>query len=301
MPNLLDDAKDTFTHLEELGFIVPSGSRYDVHKNRIKAAAAKINRNAKFQKEEYLQTCISVSETRELSSIIRHLHRLPEWKEGFHKLLSGNPSPINETNPTARSFQFELYIASRAEAAGLNPVSQEPDLKFSYDGHDYSIAAKRINSHKKISARVSEAAKQIDRHGLPGFIFVEVSKLFAHQSKFVLGSNREAMEANLANNLRDVAYLPILKAANRLRSQNILGILIFCNFVAFDDEDCVPIDMPTRLSIISPNTHAIAPERAGAIMRSFFREDGSMSSHVSRPDLATDSMRIFRSQKWSGH
>ncbi len=85
----------------------------------------------------------------------------------------------NRGNSRGRDFQFELFIAAICQNAGLTPIErEEPDVTCVVEGVNYGIAAKRIKGVGNLHKRISKAANQIEKAGLPGIIVLETTLLF---------------------------------------------------------------------------------------------------------------------------
>jgi len=73
-----------------------------------------------------------------------------------------------------RNSQFELYIHALCRNAQMLPVTlDEPDVRCSVQGITFGVAAKRLKSIGKFKDRVAEAADQILKSKLPGFIALD--------------------------------------------------------------------------------------------------------------------------------
>lgn len=71
------------------------------------------------------------------------------------------------TSNAARNCVFELVMAAKLAAAGLNPtVGENPDLAFGLDGQRVLVECKRVLTEKKIRIRVFEAIDQIRNRAL---------------------------------------------------------------------------------------------------------------------------------------
>jgi hypothetical protein len=85
----------------------------------------------------------------------------------------------NRSQSKGRDFQFELFVAAICQNAGLLPVErEEPDVTCVVRGVKYGLAAKRVKRPGSLHKRISKAASQIERSGLPGIIVLETSLLF---------------------------------------------------------------------------------------------------------------------------
>lgn len=84
------------------------------------------------------------------------------------------PQADTERSP-GRDTQFELFVGAVANAAGLHPRFEEPDVVGTVGTLEFGIAAKRVKSIARVDDRVSEGARQIQDSGRPGIIAMDVS------------------------------------------------------------------------------------------------------------------------------
>ena len=85
----------------------------------------------------------------------------------------------NRSQSKGRDNQFELLVAAICQNASLLPVErEEPDVTCVVQGVKYGLAAKRVKAAGMLHKRISKAAKQIEKAGLPGIIILEILLLF---------------------------------------------------------------------------------------------------------------------------
>lgn len=100
-----------------------------------------------------------------------------EWSDKLSFLISGKELPESDLDYTARNYQFELYIAGLIKKSGLEPLYKEPDIQINQDGRKFGIAIKRSNSFNKLDENLKKGRKQIVKTGVPGIIFVDVTRI----------------------------------------------------------------------------------------------------------------------------
>lgn len=93
----------------------------------------------------------------------------------LREFLGGQPLPQDATACAARNLQFELEVGSRFKLAGLRVEWSEPDVVVHFAKRRIAVAAKRISSQTQLQKRVKEAARQIERAQMLGFIAIEIS------------------------------------------------------------------------------------------------------------------------------
>lgn len=97
-----------------------------------------------------------------------------QWKE----LISGKLRPEDDKQNTPhRDRLLELYIASAAQAAGMDVDLCEPDIAATVNGQRCGIAVKRVKSRKKLMERAEEGIQQIASSTKHGLVFLDVSNL----------------------------------------------------------------------------------------------------------------------------
>jgi hypothetical protein len=90
--------------------------------------------------------------------------------------LSGGDSVSTDSDRRPRDIQFELEIWATFTIGGIDIRFEEPDLVFRLGSRRVGIAVKRIWSVEQAHKRLSEAAAQIERSHLSGFIATNVQE-----------------------------------------------------------------------------------------------------------------------------
>ncbi len=95
--------------------------------------------------------------------------------------MLGGPDMVSEETDAKsskpRNFQFEMIIAAILTAGAVPVRPEEPDLLMQYIGDWYGVAAKRVKIRKNIRRRVKEAANQIKKRKMPGFVALNMDCL----------------------------------------------------------------------------------------------------------------------------
>lgn len=113
---------------------------------------------------------------------VRHLEAL---RAVLRALLKGCEVPDHEASSGARDFQFQTLLGAQFVAGGLHVEFEEPDFRFTLDGQQYGVAAKRVRSSNQIARRVKEGGEQLRRQGLAGFVALNVDALIQPAGKFL--------------------------------------------------------------------------------------------------------------------
>jgi len=95
----------------------------------------------------------------------------------LEEMVTGTLLPGDDKNQHGRDMQFELYVATLFAMGGVPIRGEEPDLRFLLDGAERGLAVKRLKSAKKLAARVSDGAKQLQANGVDGLVVVNVEPL----------------------------------------------------------------------------------------------------------------------------
>ncbi len=90
--------------------------------------------------------------------------------------LSGGDSVTTDADRRPRDIQFELEIWATFTIGGIEIGFEEPDLVFRLGTRRVGIAVKRIWSVEQAHKRLSDAASQIERAKLSGFIATNVQE-----------------------------------------------------------------------------------------------------------------------------
>jgi hypothetical protein len=124
----------------------------------------------------------------ESRTFIEVVEQLVDYLSDDHlrELVKGHPDPARDTaKARARNKEFEWYIAAIFRRSGLPVAIDEPDVLIEYQGSIRSIAAKRVFSRTQLKSNIKSAAKQIDKHQRPGYIFLEVTRYLNPDMYFI--------------------------------------------------------------------------------------------------------------------
>lgn len=294
----LEEAAETIAELEFRGLQVQPGSRFHQHRITIRNLIENLHSPNPPGIEDLCVAGVAVSEIRELASIVRHLYSSAEWFSEIELAMKGAASPFGESNPLARSRQFELFIASRAAAAGLKPERLEPDVKLTHQGWEVVIAAKRINSPDKLRKRISEAAKQIDKSKLPGMIFLDYSRALFTKPLITMAHGVEQARDHFEVLVSEIAGNAVVEAIESVRSDLVQAVVLFANGVGFDKSTSVLIDLMVRQSFLPPDIGSRRALRLSSLIRVFNRDDASLSCLRSRPQISERLSSLKKNPEW---
>lgn len=161
--------------LKQKGVMIQGGSRLKLHREVIEQGLQGFI-DPEVKQFKYLTEALR--ETRELFIILSQesfVTNIP--KTELHALVSGQQLAMQDKNTNPRNMQYQLFLASLFHKAGLEVRLAEPDVKCkTTDGKDveFSIAAKRLKSLKKVETRIRKAWNQIEKHNMPGIIALSV-------------------------------------------------------------------------------------------------------------------------------
>jgi hypothetical protein len=129
---------------------------------------------------------------------IRNIERKADYVSILNRIVSDSDSiqpQDDEQNSPSRDAQAEAFAFSVCMNAGMTPIFTEPDIICHVMGKTFGVAVKRIKNLSKLKTRLVKAAKQIHKKGLPGIIFVDVTRavnpandsIYTNQSEINLG------------------------------------------------------------------------------------------------------------------
>jgi hypothetical protein len=99
----------------------------------------------------------------------------PDFRRLAEKTVKDSALPEADwQHSEGRDAQFELFVAAVCQSAGLVPVTlEEPDVRCTFKGETFGIAAKRIKSIDQLEKHLKKAAEQIQKSELLGFIALD--------------------------------------------------------------------------------------------------------------------------------
>lgn len=104
----------------------------------------------------------------------------PKFRTEMAKVIKDAVLPQDSVQHTpGRDTQFELFVAAICQSAGLDPIwPAEPDVTCNVGEQKIGIACKRVKGQASFLTRIRDAAKQVQRSGLPGVIALDTVVLF---------------------------------------------------------------------------------------------------------------------------
>lgn len=146
--------------------------------------------------------------------------RRPEILQGA---IGGADVAAEDRNPQARNTQFELYAAASLGLASADLRWGEPDFLLNFCGEYVGVAAKRMSSasHNALRDQVTDAAKQIAKHGPRGFIAINIDVHY-------IGTELPQNDAERFTAFDKRTDLVLGAAHQELRQRReVMGVLIF--------------------------------------------------------------------------
>jgi hypothetical protein len=167
--------------MQALGVGLPAGSRLELAGKTVRKVLEGQDTFSADDSLEVLRLTEAHWTVIEQYTVVRALDKKRSLaKLGLDKLetmLGGPDIAADETNPIARNTQFELYAGACLAFGGVSLQLEEPDLVFQYQHLLTGIAAKRVRSSAQLAKRAKEAADQIEKSGMPGFVAVNVDQI----------------------------------------------------------------------------------------------------------------------------
>ncbi|MES2178020.1 MAG: hypothetical protein V4550_09165 [Gemmatimonadota bacterium] len=160
------------------------------------------------------------------------------------RLLEGHDTSYEDANSTPRDMQFELLIAALMTLGGISGVRMgEPDIQFKLGKRTVGVAAKRLRSPRKLVARVGDAFRQLERHGLQGMIALNLDSA----AEVAFAKDGEAAAHPAVTGL-------VAQAAKRIDQMDpqgrVIGIVGFATvFAMSDSEDGYGFSLPTSIAM----------------------------------------------------
>ena len=171
------------------------------------------------------------SEISKLILILHHIKDLQQWSDTLEIALKKDSlKPLNNEKTTlGRNLFFEVYVAARLEAAGIQVNKGEPDLICNKNGFNFTVAAKRIRSFSKIETRFREARNQIIKTNLPGIIVLDISALHKNFYSGLPVMTNEGIRINAKKYIDETNENILPKLSEICKSEQVLGVISFAS------------------------------------------------------------------------
>lgn len=162
--------------LEAVGVKVPGGSRFRTYQQLFTAEPGNVIEPTNPRFQHALEGWIDVQLMR---FILEHAPD-PMDNAWIDKLCQcvGDPSIIvgsDSANAHGRNTQYELYVVSILNKAGMYHSIAEPDVVGQFNGRTFGVACKRLVSPQQLEKRVKKAIEQILKSELPGLIAIDLT------------------------------------------------------------------------------------------------------------------------------
>ncbi|MBN1803651.1 MAG: hypothetical protein JW837_00230 [Sedimentisphaerales bacterium] len=155
----------------------------------------------------------------------------------------------DKLNSQGRNAQAEAFVFAVCKNAGMNPLFEEPDVTCQVKGKKFGIAVKRIKNLSKIKPRLVEGKNQINKLGLPGIIFVEVTIAVNPQNyKIVTNENEQEVRDWWTAKMRNVTN----SILNDVRNEEVRGIFL---------HECCPVCFPEGQYLLRSMTYGISTSK----------------------------------------
>lgn len=156
------------------------------------------------------------------------------------RLLKDSAIPLAEA-PTSpgRDLQTELLTAAtcvRAEMAEV-ALQEPPDVQTTLDGKRWGIAVKRLKSAKRLDDNMRDAAKQVERSGLPGVILLDISLAFNGESIPLFAPSAAEFEAAQENRLQEIIRMNERVILDRAQAKGVGLVYVFDSQIRQVPED----------------------------------------------------------------
>lgn len=149
------------------------------------------------------------------------------WRMRLAISRKGNILPHADTDYLARSAQFELFLLGLFSRADMHPdYSHDPDIAISASGTRFGVAAKRVNSQKKIIHNVIRGAEQIPPALAPGVVAVDISPLLLDLLPIPATIEVEVLYQRLVEYQSRIAGETWLRAKERLDRKRAAAIML---------------------------------------------------------------------------
>lgn len=176
-----------------------------------------------------MDRCIAETECFQILNAFAGIKDIGEWKSTFETALNNDaiaPTQFPKFGP-GRDAQFELYVAGRLGTIGVKYLKLEPDIICQIEAHEFSVAAKRVQSIKQIQKRVREARDQIETSQKKGIIVLELSSIFTSQFHALSASDLPIIVQNSMNILtKEIS--PHVDSLSRINPKSVIGMVAFC-------------------------------------------------------------------------
>lgn len=221
--------QDVYAQFETLGIPTVGSSRIKAYRDVfISLDRARQRKGQLTQKlaEKVLHTIVEFAQLQTILKAARTSNEQESWQCQLRKLISGPGFSTKESkHSAARDFQFECLVAAISELSTYFIQFNEPDVLVKKNNKVFGIAAKRIQSLRKVEANCRKGAQQVIKSGIPGVIALDLSfALYPNQC-----INTNALEGALrfveiaANKFVADHYK---KLETLCRDQMVLGVLV---------------------------------------------------------------------------
>jgi hypothetical protein len=221
----LSNAKSIVSELKNDGYRISESCRFCLF---IKELSEFIEKGFGLWERQFDITLLAegIRDFTELRAIVKSKAIRQKSRKEIQQLFGGFVKPSDDNLTQSRDLQFELYLAAIFDLSGFYISVDEPDFTFKFEEVTYSIAAKRINSEKKIHARFSKAKKQIKTSGINGFIAFSLDRVVwdrMRKDAYIITDNPDALYEAGQTILHNMLKTKFKKAAWANRDPLVVG------------------------------------------------------------------------------
>ena len=210
--------------MEQWGVRIPQQARLWSHEKRVKAAleADPPETSAQFIN----QLSFDLREVDEIIEIISSFSPTPNREElaKLQAIAKGTEHPDAETNTTARNTQYELYLFSIFNKAGIRTRIGEPDLLMQAGGQEYPVAAKRPYSENGFDRLLHKAVRQLVSFSNPGIVAISLDQVARPRRHNLRVACIEELNTVTQDCLDLFTFEHHSQITNRVRDRNVAGV-----------------------------------------------------------------------------
>ena len=174
------------TRIAEYGITIKPGSRLAVGANAIASSTVETEYG---REDPRLRSAFeALRDYSAFDYILRSPARLA-LRRGFRQrletALKDGADPLQHGKQTpGRDTQVELFVAAMLSASGLDVELGTPDIRTRLDGQYVYVEAKRPKSFDGATNALRGAVEQVERTGVPGAVFMDLSLPFSMANEF---------------------------------------------------------------------------------------------------------------------
>jgi hypothetical protein len=190
MAGLSDQVSSIIEELDRRGCQVNPASRLGKMRRILCSSDGTPAEDIRSNDPHFNEALEAIRDVRQIQFILSQLGPLldePANADHLRKLSKDSVLPQDaKTVSVGRNKQAEMFVAAVCAKAGLQPQFDEPDIVIALSSERLGIAVKRLGSRAKFERNVRDAANQLQRQSLPGFVVVDTSSALNPENARVL-------------------------------------------------------------------------------------------------------------------